>query len=93
VGFPKFFTPNGDGINDTWNIEGIGTLNDPTVFIFDRYGKLLKQLDETSPGWDGTFNGRPMPASDYWFRLEYSGGLANDAPSVNILKSHFTLKR
>ncbi len=92
VGYPKFFTPNGDGIHDAWNILGIETLTDPVVFIFDRYGKLLKQLDETTIGWDGTFNGRPMPSSDYWFRLEYSrdeGG----ALVANTIRTHFTLKR
>lgn len=92
VGYPKFFTPNGDGIHDAWNVLGIETLTDPTVFIFDRYGKLLKQLDETTVGWDGTFNGRPMPSSDYWFRLEYErdeGG----ALVANTIRTHFTLKR
>ena len=92
VGYPKFFTPNADGIHDTWQILGIETLTDPVVFIFDRYGKLLKQIDETSIGWDGTFNGRPLPSSDYWFRLEYS----RDEEGIlvaNILRSHFTLKR
>lgn len=92
VGYPKFFTPNGDGIHDGWNIRGIETLADPAVFIFDRYGKLLKQLDETSPGWDGTFNGRPLPASDYWFRLEYSRQ-ENGQPVTEVLRSHFSLKR
>lgn len=92
VGYPKFFTPNADGIHDTWQIQGIETLTDPVVFIFDRYGKLLKQIDETSIGWDGTFNGRPLPSSDYWFRLEY--GRDEDGLVVaNILRSHFTLKR
>ena len=80
------------GVLNAWNIQGIETLTDPYVFIFDRYGKLLKQLDETSPGWDGTFNGRPMPSSDYWFRLEYArpenGELVND-----VIRSHFSLKR
>ena len=47
MGYPKFFTPNGDGIHDAWNVLGIETLTDPNIFIFDRYGKLLKQLDET----------------------------------------------
>lgn len=92
VGYPKFFTPNADGIHDTWQILGIETLTDPVVHIFDRYGKLLKQIDETSIGWDGTFNGRPLPSSDYWFRLEYS----RDEDGVlvaNLLRSHFTLKR
>ena len=92
VGYPKFFTPNADGIHDVWQIQGIETLTDPVVYIFDRYGKLLKQIDETSIGWDGTFNGRPLPSTDYWFRLEYS----RDEEGVlvaNILRSHFTLKR
>lgn len=92
VGYPKFFTPNGDGRHDAWNVLGIETLTDPVVFIFDRYGKLLKQLDETTIGWDGTFNGRPMPSSDYWFRLEYS----RDESGVlvaNTLRNHFSLKR
>ena len=92
VGYPKFFTPNGDGIHDAWNILGIETLTDPVVFIFDRYGKLLKQLDETTVGWDGTFNGRPMPSSDYWFRLEYErdeGGVL----VANTVRTHFSLVR
>lgn len=92
VGYPKFFTPNADGIHDTWHILGIETLTDPVVFIFDRYGKLLKQIDETSLGWDGTFNGRPMPSSDYWFRLEYE----RDEDGIlvaNLVRTHFTLKR
>ena len=92
VGYPKFFTPNGDGIHDAWNILGIETLTDPVVFIFDRYGKLLKQLDETTIGWDGTFNGRPMPSSDYWFRLDYSrdeGGII----VASAVRTHFSLVR
>lgn len=92
VGYPKYFTPNGDGIHDAWNVLGIETLTDPTVFIFDRYGKLLKQLDETTIGWDGTFNGRPMPSSDYWFRLDYSRD-ENGVVVANTLRTHFTLKR
>ena len=92
VGYPKFFTPNGDGIHDAWNVLGIETLTDPTVFIFDRYGKLLKQLDETTIGWDGTFNGRPMPSSDYWFRLDYSSD-ENGVLVANTIRAHFSLKR
>lgn len=91
VGYPKFFTPNGDGIHDAWNVLGIETLTNPVVFIFDRYGKLLKQIDETTIGWDGTFNGRAMPSSDYWFRLEYERDEGTQV--ANILRTHFTLKR
>ena len=70
IAYPKFFTPNGDSVNDTWNVLGIENLINPKVFIFDRFGKLLKQLNALT-GWDGTFNGRLMPSSDYWFRFEY----------------------
>ncbi len=97
VGYPKFFTPNGDGIHDAWNILGIETLTNPVVFIFDRYGKLLKQLDSTTIGWDGTFNGRPMPSSDYWFRMDYSRPDSDIVPPNGLvarnLRTHFTLKR
>lgn len=92
VAYPKFFTPNNDGFYDTWNILGIETLINPSVYIFDRYGKLLKQLDSNTIGWDGTFNGKPMPSTDYWFRFEYS----EDVSSVVVAKTrktHFTLKR
>ncbi|MGB5821121.1 MAG: T9SS type B sorting domain-containing protein [Saonia sp.] len=92
VGYPKFFTPNGDGINDAWNILGIEELTDPAVFIFDRYGKLLKQLDETTIGWDGTFNGRPLPSSDYWFRIEFSENQEGIVVATTK-RAHFTLKR
>ncbi|WP_139855306.1 T9SS type B sorting domain-containing protein [Aequorivita sinensis] len=89
VDYPLYFTPNEDGYHDTWNIIGIGTA-DPTakIFIFDRYGKLLKQLSPIGEGWDGTFNGKPMPSSDYWFRVEYK---EDDMPKV--FTGHFTLKR
>lgn len=91
VGYPKFFTPNGDGFHDTWNIRGIETLEDPVVFVFDRYGKLLTQLNATG-GWDGTYNGQQMPSSDYWFRFEY-GEQENGALVAKTRKTHFTLKR
>ena len=91
VGYPKFFTPNGDGINDDWNVKGIETLSDPVVFIFDRYGKLLKQLGSTD-AWDGNYNGQQMPSTDYWFRFEY--GEQEDALLVaKTRKTHFSLKR
>lgn len=92
VGYPKFFTPNGDGIHDAWNILGIETLTDPVVFIFDRYGKLLKQLDANTIGWDGTFNGRELPSSDYWFRVEFS----EDQDGIIVAttkRAHFSLVR
>ena len=92
VGFPKFFTPNGDGANDYWHIEGISTLDSPVVAVFDRYGKLLAQLDQNSAGWDGTFNGRDLPSTDYWFRLTYTD-TQGQRIEAKFLNNHFSLRR
>ena len=72
IGYKKFFTPNGDGYHDTWKILGIRAdfQAKSKVYIFDRHGKLLKELDPLTEGWDGNYKGKPMPASDYWFRVK-----------------------
>lgn len=92
LGFPKFFTPNADGVNDTWHVAGLSILDNPIISIYDRYGKLLHQLNKNSKGWDGSFNGVLLPESDYWFKLSYtdSSGQTTNATYVN---NHFTLKR
>ncbi len=92
AGYPKFFTPNNDGINDEWLVYGIETLTDPVVSIFDRYGKLLKQLAPNSGGWDGTYNGRPLPSTDYWFKLDFSR-VEENVLIARTIQSHFSLKR
>lgn len=92
VGFPKFFTPNSDGSNDYWQIEGIELLNSPLIHIFDRYGKLLVELDQNSRGWDGLINGKPLPESDYWFRLTYNDANGN-LTEAKFVNNHFSLKR
>ncbi|WP_369753442.1 T9SS type B sorting domain-containing protein [Flavobacterium sp. WC2409] len=82
-----FFTPNGDGANDNWNLKGLNgsVYKNAKIFIFDRYGKLLKQLNPSSPGWDGNYNGGPLPSDDYWFSIELEDG--------RKAKGHFSLKR
>lgn len=90
IDYPLFFTPNGDGNNDTWNIVGIETQPIAKIYIFDRYGKLLKQLSPTSPGWDGTYRGNRLPTADYWFTVEYTEPLTGD---IKQQRAHFTLKR
>jgi len=73
VGYPKYFTPNGDGFHETWNVINLENQSATAlVFIFDRYGKLLKQIRSDGEGWDGTYNGKNMPSSDYWFRVEFN---------------------
>ncbi|MDB9849234.1 T9SS type B sorting domain-containing protein, partial [Flavobacteriaceae bacterium] len=85
IGYRKYFTPNGDGINETWKILGIRSdFNAGSkVYIFDRFGKLLKELDPLTNGWDGTYLGKPMPATDYWFRTYLEDG--------REFKGHFSL--
>jgi gliding motility-associated-like protein len=90
IDYPKYFTPNGDGYHDSWNISSLRLETTAKIYIFDRYGKLLKELRPTGDGWDGTFNGSPMPSDDYWFLVEFFG---NDSDELNRFKPHFTLKR
>ena len=87
LGYPKFFTPNGDGINDFWRITGTSEQfqSDAFITIYDRYGKLLTQISAVDEGWNGTFQSNPLPASDYWFRVKLSDG--------RELTGHFALKR
>lgn len=72
--YPKFFSPNNDGHNDHWQLQGIHDQSETYIYIFDRYGKLLKQISTHSPGWDGTFKGNAMPADDYWFMVNLEDG-------------------
>jgi gliding motility-associated-like protein len=83
--FPKYFTPNNDGYNDVWKIDNLQLSGLSYISIFDRYGKLIKQMNSNASGWDGTFNKKQLPADDYWFVLTLYNG--------KTLKSHFTLKR
>lgn len=88
IDYPHYFTPNGDGIHDTWNIVGLDGQPAARIYIFDRYGKLLKQISSTGNGWDGTYNGHLLPADDYWFSVEFV-----ENATVRQFKAHFTLKR
>jgi len=89
IDYPKYFTPNGDGYNDTWNIIGLNQ-SDAKLYIFDRYGKLIKQIvpSSLSNGWDGTYNNELMPSTDYWFTLDYK-----ENGTQKQFKAHFSLKR
>lgn len=81
--FPKYFTPNNDGINDSWKINNLNT--DAFITIYNRFGKLLYQFNNNSNGWNGTFNQQLLPADDYWFTLTLDNN--------RIIKNHFALKR
>jgi gliding motility-associated-like protein len=89
IGYARFFTPNGDGYNDTWNVINDAQISIYKVLIYDRFGKLLKQLDPRGGGWDGTFNGAAMPADDYWFVVDLRD---KNTGETSEFSGHFTLK-
>ena len=87
IGYPLFFTPNGDGKNDAWQILGVSAAFQPLslIYIFDRHGRLMAQIPADGIGWDGTYNGSALPADDYWFRVKLQDGRS--------FTGHFSLVR
>lgn len=83
--YPNFFTPNNDGFNDHWQIFNSNSEPNNVTHIFNRYGNLIRKLSWFEVGWDGTLNGTPLPASDYWFITYRKNGKTH--------KGHFSLKR
>jgi gliding motility-associated-like protein len=88
VDFPRYFTPNGDGYHDEWNISALSGQTNAKIHIFDRFGKLLKEIRPSSNGWNGTFNQQFLPSTDYWFIVHYE-----EKNQTKEFKSHFALKR
>jgi gliding motility-associated-like protein len=86
LSYPRFFTPNKDGINETWRIK-FSSLAEPDlmVYIYDRYGKMITGFGADSIGWDGTLNGKDLPSTDYWFVVNRQDG--------RVFKGHFSLIR
>ena len=91
ISFPKFFTPNNDSFNDKWQVIGLDKEFYPTslIYIFDRFGKLITKIDPTGDGWDGYFNGRMLPSTDYWFTVQ----LTDKKGEIRLRKGHFSLIR
>ncbi|WP_395052089.1 T9SS type B sorting domain-containing protein [Flavobacterium sp.] len=83
--YSKFFTPNGDGFNDVWRIRFSSKESDIQIYIYDRYGKMIKPLNGNSIGWNGTLDGELLPSDDYWFVVKRKNG--------KEYKGHFTMKR
>ena len=77
-------TPNGDGYNDTFDLRGIEYFTSSEVFIFNRYGKLIKSGKNSPFQWDGTFNNQELPSSDYWYYIKIED---------QVFRGHFAIKR
>ena len=91
IGYPNFFTPNNDGVNDTWNIRGVdfSIFVSSNIYIFDRYGKQLAHFAADQPGWNGRYNDAQAMSSDYWFIAE----LVDTNGAITNFKGHFSLVR
>ncbi|CAL2102445.1 conserved protein of unknown function precursor containing a type B C-terminal secretion signal [Tenacibaculum sp. 190130A14a] len=85
IDYPRFFTPNNDGINDFWEIKGLNNFPNASVLIFDRYGKILEKLTANKQKWYGFYNGAEMPSNEYWFNLDLGNG--------KTFSGHFSLRR
>lgn len=86
--YPYYFTPNGDGYMDNWNIWDLKNQSNAVIYLYDRYGKLLQQISPASSGWDGTENGHPLPSGDYWFQVMYENN-----GTQQEFRGHFSMKR
>ncbi|AUC15603.1 hypothetical protein BTO06_10800 [Tenacibaculum sp. SZ-18] len=89
--FPKYFTPNNDGVNDVWVVRGASTSFYPesSVHIFDRFGNPITQIEIDGQGWNGLYNGKLLPSNDYWFNIE----LTDRSGKKISRKGHFSLLR
>ncbi|MCR5498418.1 MAG: T9SS type B sorting domain-containing protein [Paludibacteraceae bacterium] len=87
VPIPEYFTPDGSGLNEVWDVAPIlEAYPKSTVKIFDRTGKVIAELDSSMSDWDGTYNGNPLPSTDYWYII--------NVPEIRQqFTGHFTLIR
>ena len=91
INHPVFFTPNNDGFNDIWKIKGVEEKSEAQITIYDRYGRIINthKPNSNGDGWDGLYNGRKMPSTNYWFTIEYL-----DTENIpRVYRSHFSLNR
>jgi len=85
---PNFFTPDGDGINDTWYPKHIELYPNISVSIFDRYQRLIARYKGNQHSWDGSYKGKLLPSGDYWYIIRL-----NDPVHDREFKGSFTLYR
>jgi gliding motility-associated-like protein len=86
IGIPNFFTPNGDGYNDTWEIPFLTIQPETTISVYDRFGNLLTRYKASEGSWDGKSAGRDLPTGTYWYIIE--------APEISKpFKGSVTIKR
>ena len=97
--FPKFFSPNGDGRNDTYRVKGANKTFYPnsSINIFNRYGKLVAQIPIDSQGWNGIYNGKKLSSDDYWYNIKLipadnTKQILNKIGNFSLLRKQFIYK-
>jgi gliding motility-associated-like protein len=83
---PNTFTPNGDGINDFWDITALVSYPACTVNIYSRYGTLVYNSTGYPRAWDGTRHGKPLPAGTYYYIVDPGNGAKKFAGAVTIIR-------
>jgi gliding motility-associated-like protein len=83
---PNFFTPNGDGSNDTWVIEYLYNIPDALIQVFDRFGNLVHSYHAGDGNWDGRVNGEPLPENNYWYVIDLKNDSGPLKGSVTIVR-------
>ncbi len=83
---PNTFSPNGDGINDTWVINNIELYPDCYMQIFNKWGTIVFESQPYSESWDGTYQGNPLPAETYYYILSFDKSLKTLTGTITIIK-------
>ena len=83
---PTAFSPNGDGINDSWRIEALITYPEALVSVYNRYGQLVFKSTGYNKPWDGTRNGKPLPVDTYYYIIDLKNNIPTIQGSVFIIR-------
>ncbi len=74
ISIPNTFSPNGDGVNDVWNIAGLISYPEARIKVFNRFGSPVYSSQGYSEPWDGRFKGQYLPQSVYYYMIDLNNG-------------------
>lgn len=85
IDMPNSFTPNGDGMNDTWNLD-FSSYNSVSIEVYSKWGKIVWSSDAKTIAWDGIVNGNPLPSGTYYYLLDLNNGEVSQNGTVTIVR-------
>jgi gliding motility-associated-like protein len=86
VRIPNVFSPNGDGVNDRWNIENMADYPGCTLQVFNRYGQLVYTVAGYNTPWDGKVSGKDLPVGVYYYIINLKNGFKPINGSITIIR-------